>query len=281
MKKIKFWCLVLVSLQGFALPSDPTVVAGSATFDYSVPGRLTINATTDRTIIEWVSFSVAAGEVLVTITPQDSSATLNRVIGATKSFFEGSYKCNNVFYIVNSNGISVGSQTNWVPCALLLSTLDVSNSEFLAGGDMLFSGDSTENISLGGYLASYAHDVTILGRHITNQAYLEAFEGVVGIGAGKNVLYSPSATQRLTIQPQAGTATGVGIAFDGYVNAQQVELKADGPLFTQAVSFVGGINTIPDGGAYIIAEGGTVILSGNGGIQGNASESQPSEIGCN
>src|SRR5262249_16218106 len=110
------------------------VVSGSASIDNtSVANTTTVTQTTDKAIIEWQRFSVAANETVNFVQPSSSSIVLNRVIGNETSVIAGALNGNGRVFIVNSAGVlfQAGSSVN--AGALVASTLNISNSDFNAG----------------------------------------------------------------------------------------------------------------------------------------------------
>ena len=76
------------SLVAGELPTGANIQAGGASID--VTGNLmTVTQGTDRSIINWNSFSVGAGNTVNFIQPGVTSAILNRVTGATPSTIAG------------------------------------------------------------------------------------------------------------------------------------------------------------------------------------------------
>ena len=78
-----------------ANPQNPTVAAGMATFDNSDPNLMHVTATSDRTIVNWGSFSIDASEKTLVTLPAKTSAILNRVSGAFPSTLKGASSCQN------------------------------------------------------------------------------------------------------------------------------------------------------------------------------------------
>src|SRR5690348_8784579 len=70
---------------GDVLPSGGSVTAGSASIVRTNPSTLNINQGTNQAIINWNAFSVGRGDTVNFNQPGTSSATLNRVTGATPS----------------------------------------------------------------------------------------------------------------------------------------------------------------------------------------------------
>ena len=90
-------CALLASLQillpslAAALPSDGKVVGGNATIQQTNPKSLTIQQATDKAILNWKSFSIAADEGVRFVQPSVNSIALNRVVGADPPSFLAGY----------------------------------------------------------------------------------------------------------------------------------------------------------------------------------------------
>ncbi|MFP3786697.1 filamentous hemagglutinin, partial [Burkholderia sp. SIMBA_024] len=72
--------------------------------------------------------------------------------------------------------------------SFVASTLDVSNEDFLNGGDLTFEGDSQAGVTNLGTVPSAHGDVVLLGQRVVNQGSLVAGQGMVGLGAGQRIL---------------------------------------------------------------------------------------------
>jgi filamentous hemagglutinin family protein len=109
----------------FGLPDSPTVISGSLGFDYSTRGELTITTSSALSIVEWNSFSIDDSE-LTTITFSDSSSViLAHVTGESVSNILGTLQSNGGVYLVNPNGIIIGTNGIIDANSFLGSTLDV------------------------------------------------------------------------------------------------------------------------------------------------------------
>src|SRR5262245_45039396 len=101
-------CFVVLTARVFANPVGETVRAGTARFDRTAPGMLSIHQGSSKLIVDWRDFSIAAGETTRFIQPSSSAAALNRVISANPSRIFGNLQANGKVYLVNQNGIFVG-----------------------------------------------------------------------------------------------------------------------------------------------------------------------------
>lgn len=248
-------------------PTGGTVVAGSATIG-GAGATVTINQSTQNAIINWQQFSIASGELTKFIVPNSSSATLNRVFGGNPSLIYGSLQSNGILYLVNPSGIVVGPSGRIDTSGFLASTLDVSNEQFLAGGNLSFTGASNASIDNEGTIHASSGDVYLIANQVINNGTLSAPQGNVGLAAGSNVLYQPVGTQHLFIQSNpVGTTQAVGITNSGTVRAAAAELRAaGGNAYALAINNTGSIAATGykkvNGQVYLTSDGGNISNSG-------------------
>ncbi|MDQ0357845.1 filamentous hemagglutinin family protein, partial [Rhodoplanes tepidamans] len=164
------------------------MAGGSATIGTPSNGTLTINQSTDRAIINWDSFSVGAGGTVNFNQPGASSATLNRVTGATPSSIYGTINAPGTVLLVNPNGIAIGSTGVVNVGSFAASTLDIKDSDFMSGS-YTFTGNGASaavtnagriNVSDGGFAA-------LLGGRVANDGVITARLGRVGLASGEMV----------------------------------------------------------------------------------------------
>ncbi len=226
-------------------------------------GSLTIRQGSDRGIINWQDFSIAPGEITKFLQPSPQSATLNRVVGSTASNLLGALQANGQVFLINPNGILIGAGARIDTGSFVASTLDVADSEFLAGGDMKFFGSSAAAVTNLGTINASSGDVFLLGREVTNAGTVTAANGVVGLGVGTEVLLKAAGDERLFVSPG-----GAGkVSNSGTIAAAQAELKANGGnAYALAVNNTGTIRATgtatKNGRVLLTASGGGVQNSG-------------------
>ncbi|MDN3506702.1 MAG: filamentous hemagglutinin N-terminal domain-containing protein [Simkaniaceae bacterium] len=254
-----------------ANPTSPTVVDGNADFS-SLGDKLLVSTTSDRTIIDWDDFSIQLGEATQFIQPALTSAILNRVTSSNPSDIIGSLSSNGNVFLLNPNGILVGETGKIDVGGLLLSTLEVSNSEFLAGGDMTFSGNSLSVIENRGSIEGNTDAVYLLGRHIVNAgdiAIINDSTSNVILGAGSSIVLRTS-SKDIVINPITDTPSGTGVDQSGHIMCNRAEVRADGNLYTLAIRQSGGISATQTGQVggevYLVAENGETLLDGQASL---------------
>lgn len=122
-------------------------------------------------LIDWNAFGIGAGETL-NYTFTSPGTLINHVTGADMSQFLGTLNSqgDGNLWLINPNGIVVGSSAQLNAGSLVLSTLNATDEAlkgFLHGGDLtLTSADATEGIEVQSGAKVSAMDLTMLGGHI-------------------------------------------------------------------------------------------------------------------
>jgi filamentous hemagglutinin family protein len=263
----------------YAGPTGGTVVAGSAGISQS--GSTTnVNQSSQSAIINWQTFSIGKQETVNFLQPNSSAVALNRVNGNEQSIISGALNANGRVFIVNSAGVlfSKGAQVN--VGGLVASTLDISNSDFMAG-NYKFSGTSAASvINRGNIHASPGGYVALLGKTVANDGVISARLGTVAMAAGeqmtlnfggnslfdvtidKGTLNALVANHR-AIKADGGTVIMTAKAADEVLSAQ---VNNTGIVQARTIaSLLGGSSSNPKvhiGKIKIVADGGTANISG-------------------
>jgi filamentous hemagglutinin family protein len=249
-------------------PVGGSVAAGSATISSSGSTE-TINQSTSAAIINWQQFSINSGELTKFLVPSNSSATLNRVLGGNPSLLYGTLQSNGIVYLVNPSGIVVGPNGRIDTAGFIGSTLDITNEQFLQGGNLNFVGGSGAGIENEGVINASSGDVYLIAGQISNSGTINAPQGNVGFAAGSNVLYEPVGDQHLFIQSNPpGTTRAVGVTNSGTVRAATAELRAaGGNAYALAINNTGSIAATGfkkvNGQVYLTSDGGNISNSGS------------------
>ncbi len=126
------------------LPTGGAVTAGTANIS-SGGSTLTVNQSSGKAIINWSGFSIGQGGAVQF--NNGSGATLNRVTGTSVSSIDGLLSATGSVYLINPNGVIIG-KTGVVNTggSFAASTLNLTDANFLKGGDLTFSGASTASV---------------------------------------------------------------------------------------------------------------------------------------
>ena len=255
-----------------ANPVGEQVVAGAAGFE-RVGGALTVTQGTDRAVINWSSFSIGAGEITKFVQPNSSSAVLNRVITANNpSSIYGTLQANGQVYLINPAGIFIGPGGLVDTAGFVASTHDVDTKEFMAGGDLNFTGGSGASIINQGRIEAKQGDVFLVARQVSNEGQIMASDGTVGLVSGTEVCLhaiGPNSykVRLINVANDAGVKkTGNGIADvvnAGVIEAANAELESTGNYLSLAIKNTGVIRAT---GVVPNADGTVTLTGGEGDI---------------
>lgn len=187
-----------------AAPRGGSVVEGSATISQSGPVT-NIDQSTNRAVIDWLGFSIGAGETVNFHQPTNLSVTLNRVIGNESSVIAGALNANGRVFLVNSNGVLFTKDAQVNVGGLVASTLDISNRDFMAG-NFRFSGSSNAAIvNRGEIRASEGGYVALLGRTVSNEGAITATLGSIALAAGDKITLNFGGDSLIDVSIDKGT----------------------------------------------------------------------------
>ncbi|WP_420384298.1 MBG domain-containing protein [Novosphingobium sp.] len=197
------------------LPTGGTVAAGSATIATS-PASVVVTQASDRAIINWTGFSVGQGNTITFNQPGATSATLNRVTGATTSTIAGQIVSNGAVYLINPNGIAI-TATGSVDTAggFIASTLDIADSDFMAGrANFAGKGASASVSNAGRIVAGQGAYVALLGGSVANAGTITVPLGKVGLASGEQVTLDLNGNGFMQVALPTNTLTGTSALID-------------------------------------------------------------------
>lgn len=255
--------LFLVPALVWAGASAPTVVRGTA--DIQRDGADVTITASDRAIINWRRFDVPAGSTVRFVQPSANAAVLNRVTGAGASHIDGSLFANGYVYLINPSGVNIGPGATIQANGFVASTLDLRDSDFIAGGELNFFGDSDAAVVNQGRIEAIGGDVYLIAARVSNSGTISAPGGKVGLAAGRDVLLTQDGD--LFVRPDNGEEIdGTGVDNTGTIEAVAAELEAHGNMYALAVNNGGAIRasatTSNDGRVVLRADGGVVTQTG-------------------
>src|ERR1700686_5452461 len=182
-------CALVLIGGGLALagPNGGTVVGGSATIQGQGTGSVTINQSSQNTLINWATFNIGKGETTTFNQPNRSSNALNRVIGwHGPSFLDGTLTANGHVFIVNGDGILFGSNAVINTAGFLATTSDIRKDDFMAG-KYNFNIPGLPNasiVNLGTITATSGGFAALVAPGVRNSGTITATLGTVSLAAG-------------------------------------------------------------------------------------------------
>jgi filamentous hemagglutinin family protein len=177
----------------YALPTDPTVAAGNATFNQV--GKVLNVTNSNGAIINWNTFSIGAGETTRFIQTSASSSVLNRVLSNDPSLIYGTLSSNGRVWLVNPAGIMVGAGGRVDVAGFVASTLNIRNEDFLAGKNLFQNTPGAGSvINQGTITTPSGGSVYLIAPNVTNEGIIHSPNGEVILAAGQTVSLIDSAT---------------------------------------------------------------------------------------
>ncbi|NHZ44405.1 two-partner secretion domain-containing protein [Massilia aquatica] len=285
---LKRLCLPLLLAFGGAVaaPGAPQVVAGQATFVQQ--GHVFSITNTPNTIINWQSFSVAAGDITRFIQQDARSAVLNRITGQDPSRILGALQSNGQVFLINPNGILFGRDARIDVHGLSASTLNLTNADFLSGR-LNFNGPATAAgiVNQGAITTPSGGTVFLIAPNVENSGIITSPQGAVVLAAGHSVQLVDSGNPDLhvVVSSPADAALNLGqliaqggkigiygalVRQRGLVSANSAQVGANGKIVFRASADAllegGSVSSVTGAG-----EGGAISVQGERvGLTGDA-----------
>jgi filamentous hemagglutinin family protein len=238
------------------LPSNGNVVNGEASID--VDGAdMEVFQSTDRAIIEWDTFNIGSDASVNFSQPSVSSVALNRVLSSDPSKIFGSLTSNGQIFLINTNGVYFSPEARVDVGALVTSTSNISNENFLNENYEFIANGSGSVINEGSITGNF---VALVGSQVKNTGNIVATVDDVILASGDKVVLDFSSGQNIGVEIDANEYESI-VENEGVISAEGfVILKASA---TQSL-IDETINT-PESATNIISENGVVRLVSSAG----------------
>lgn len=177
--------LVAFTSLACANPEDGVVQAGHADI-LSAGNVLTVTQHSDRAVIDWRSFNIAADEATRFDQPNSSAIALNRVKAADPSYILGELTANGNVVLINPNGVFFGRGARVDVNGLIATTADIDNNDFMAGS-MAFDKPGRPNAVItnnGTIAAKDAGLVGLVAPSVENNGTITARLGRIELASG-------------------------------------------------------------------------------------------------
>jgi filamentous hemagglutinin family protein len=232
-----------------ANPIGAAVVAGQASF--ATAGKTLTVTNTPNTIINWQGFSIGANEITRFAQQSASSAVLNRVIANNPSNILGSLQSNGRVFLVNPSGIVFGANATVNVAGMVASTLNLSNSDFLAGRYRFTNPSPTGGgagvgvvVNAGNLTAQTGGQIYLIAPNVENTGIINAPNGEILLAAGHSVelVNSNDPNLRVNITAPAGDATNIGqlVASSGSLGLFGAVVRNTGTVSADSATMQGG-----------------------------------------
>lgn len=141
--------LATLPAQLWALPTSQSglnslvTLSSGVTASYVNNNRVDVNSTAQTSVIKWTDFggganTISNGQQINFTLPSSSASILNTVTGANSTTINGLLNSNGNIYILNPNGITIGSTGVIVANGVGLSTIPETEYNFLATGKLSY-----------------------------------------------------------------------------------------------------------------------------------------------
>ena len=270
-----------------SLPQGGTVTGGSGTIQQVNPNLLTIQQNTQNLAIDWQSFNVGAGSIVRFMQPSSSAIALNRVIGNDPSMIYGQIQANGQVILLNPRGIYFGPNSSVDVNALVATTANIRNDDFMAGRLRFDEGSSDANarvvneglisVAQGGFAVLAAASVQNTGRIVASggtvvlagtRTFTVDFhgDGLLSFAATGLVEQAPSGASALVENSGVIEANGGRVLMTARAarNVLDNVINTTGIVVAQTAQMVNGEIVIDGGDNGIVSVNGLVDASGRG-----------------
>ncbi len=256
--------LASIGYSAIANPLNPTVVNGRVEFQGLGTRNLQIT-NSPGAIINWQEFSINNGEITRFLQENSQSAILNRVTGVNPSQIFGTLQSNGAVFLINGNGILVGNGAVIDLQSLILSTLDISDQDFLNGNyqfNQIGNGSPIVVEKWAQITTVNGGQVWLLAKTINHQGQIITPTGQTILAAGTQVKVSESALGRMVFN--LTTDGNNSIEQLGEIAAQQgvVALFADHIAIEDNARISADGTGNSDGGQVIMQAGNKLTIAG-------------------
>ncbi|MDI9408751.1 MAG: filamentous hemagglutinin N-terminal domain-containing protein, partial [Candidatus Pacebacteria bacterium] len=246
-----------------AAPIGGSLAAGSASL--STNGlTTTIIQSSDRAVIDWQSFNLAANETVEFKVPTDTSATLNRINDSRPSQISGTVTSNGAVYFTNPNGLVFDATSQVTANGFFAATQNLNQTEFMGRSATAptLSNLGGAELRLDGTIT--APTITALGGMVTVNGTIEASRGTILLSSTN--LTTIGATAVISVDAAQNGNGGRAIIwsdnhtdFNGFISAKGGSDSGDGGFVEvsgkHTLNYNGLVNTLANHGKT-----GTLLL---------------------
>ena len=282
-------CFLCLSTTVWANPQGGKVVDGNATITTPSAKQTVIHQSSDKAIINWDQFNIDSGEHTKFVQPSAGSVTLNRVVGNDPSKILGQLSANGKLVLVNPNGVFFGPDSKVDVAAMIATTNDITNDDFMAGRlNFTIPGNpGAQIINQGTMTIQEGGLVALVAPFVQNNGLIQARLGKVVLASANTftldlygddlILFEADNTITEQLQDAFGNALDSAIKQSGVIEADggYVLLTTDVAknVVDNAINMTGIIKA-----QSVEEQGGTIILNAGEGktyVSGQLDASAP------
>ena len=170
------------------MPSGAQVQSGNVVINSSEINHLKIDQKTNKSVINWNSFSIHKEGRVDFNMPSSSSSSLNRVVGSTPSTISGKLNSNGNVFLINPNGVIISKSGVVNTNSFTASSLNLRNEDFLKNNYKFDAKPKSKGIENKGTITvNSGGNSALLGRYVKNSGVIEAKLGKIALAAGDTI----------------------------------------------------------------------------------------------
>ena len=284
--------------------ADPTggeVIRGEGSIGQSGV-TTTISQQSQRLLLEWQTFNVAADENVIFNQPGSTAVALNRILDQNASEILGAIDANGRVFLINPNGIIFGATATVNVAALVASSLDLDYDDFMAGNydfQTLADGSSGVVVNRGLLQAATGGSITLMGGAVSNEGLIVAELGQVTLAAGSSASLDFDGDGLLFFEVTGEVLENTGVLNSAVSNSGEIEAQGGQVLLTaqaakdvfsnvvnnegiiraQRIDNTGGVIRLVGSGAPVIHSGEIDVSGGDEVSTGGTAEILGEKVG--
>ena len=244
-----------------ALPTDPVVSSGNATFNQNA-NQLTINQSSNQLITNWSSFNIGRNAGVEFVQPSASSSALNHVNSSDPSHIYGTLQSNGQVILINPNGVIFNGSARVDVGSIIASSLQMQDADFLNNNYVFEKDGVVGNITNNGTINAFAGGaVALISNKVSNNGTISADQGSVALLSGDKVTLTLNGNSLVSYDIDQGT-------LDSFIENNNAIKVGSGQVILSAKaleqirsSVVNNSGTIEAKG--LVSSGGKIFLEGD------------------
>ena len=175
------------ALDSGTLPTGGKITSGKGSIA-TTGNQMTVKQDTRKMIANWDTFNIGKSAGVAFKQPDADSVALNRIYDQNPSQILGSLSAKGKVFLLNPSGIVFGKDAQINVGGLVASSLNMADSDFLAGKYNFFSdGQSGSILNQGNISVIPGGVVALIAPKVTNEGTITATSGDVLMAAGNQV----------------------------------------------------------------------------------------------